>query len=29
VDVARAFSDYDVVVDKNDLPSGIEVLELL
>ena len=29
VEVARAFSDYDVVVDKSGLPSGIEVLELL
>ena len=29
VEVARAFSDYDVVVDKTDLPSGVEVLELL
>lgn len=29
VDVARAFSDYEVVVDKAGLPSGIEVLEIL
>ena len=29
VEVARAFSDYDVVVDKAGLPSGVEVLELL
>ena len=29
VDVARTISDYDVVVDKSDLPSGVEVLELL
>lgn len=29
VEVARAFSDYDVVVDKSGLPSGVEVLELL
>ena len=29
VDVARAFSDYDVVVDQAGLPAGVEVLELL
>lgn len=29
IEVARAFSDYDVVVDKSDLPSGVEVIELL
>lgn len=29
IEVARAFSDYDVVVDKSGLPSGVEVLELL
>jgi CRISPR-associated protein Csd2 len=29
VAVARAFSDYVVTVNKSDLPSGIEVLELL
>jgi len=29
VEVARAFSDYDVVVDEVGLPSGVEVLELL
>ena len=29
VEVARAFSDYDVAVDKSGLPSGVEVLELL
>jgi CRISPR-associated protein Csd2 len=29
VDVARAFSDYDVAVDKAGLPAGVEVLELL
>jgi CRISPR-associated protein Csd2 len=29
VDVARAFSDYAVVVDKSGLPAGVEVLELL
>lgn len=29
VEVARAFSDYDVVVDEAGLPSGVEVLELL
>lgn len=29
VEVARAISDYDVVVDKSGLPSGVEVLELL
>lgn len=29
VEVARAFSDYDVVVDKSGLPSGVEVVELL
>ena len=29
VEVARAFSDYDVVVDISGLPSGVEVLELL
>jgi CRISPR-associated protein Csd2 len=29
VEVARAFSDYDVGVDKSGLPSGVEVLELL
>jgi CRISPR-associated protein Csd2 len=29
VEVARAFSDYDVVVDKSTLPAGVEVLELL
>lgn len=29
VEVARAFSDYDVVVDKSGLPAGVEVLELL
>lgn len=29
VEVARAFSDYDVVVDKSGLPSGVEVTELL
>ena len=29
VEVARAFSDYDVAVDKSSLPSGVEVLELL
>jgi len=29
VEVARAFSDHDVVVDKSSLPSGVEVLELL
>ena len=29
VHVARAFSDYDVVVNREGLPAGIEVLELL
>ncbi len=29
VEVARAFSDYDVVVDKSGLPVGIEVIELV
>lgn len=29
VEVARAFSDYDVVVEKSGLPSGVEVIELL
>ncbi|MCC6486234.1 MAG: type I-C CRISPR-associated protein Cas7/Csd2 [Candidatus Hydrogenedentes bacterium] len=29
VDVARCFSDYEVRVKKNDLPSGVELLELL
>jgi CRISPR-associated protein Csd2 len=29
VEVARAFSDYDVVVDRSSVPSGVEVLELL
>lgn len=29
VEVARAFSDYGVVVDKSGLPSGVEVIELL
>ena len=29
VAVARAFSDYDVTVNKSDLPAGIEVLEPL
>ncbi len=29
VDVARAFSDYDAVVDKSGLPAGIEMNELL
>jgi len=29
VEVARAFSDYDVVVDQAGLPSGVEMLELL
>lgn len=29
VEVARAFSDYDVVVDQDGLPAGVEVLELL
>ena len=29
VEVARAFSDYDVIVDKSNLPAGVEVLELL
>ena len=29
VEVARAFSDYDVVVERSGLPSGVEVLELL
>jgi CRISPR-associated protein Csd2 len=29
VEVARTISDYDVVVDKSGLPSGVEVLELL
>lgn len=29
VDVARAFSDYDVQVDKADLPIGIELVERL
>jgi CRISPR-associated protein Csd2 len=29
VPVARAYSDYDIVVEKTGLPSGVEVLELL
>ncbi len=29
VEVARAFSDYEVVVDRDNLPTGIEVLDLL
>jgi len=29
VEVARVISDYDVAVDKSDLPTGVEVLELL
>ncbi|MBE0541563.1 MAG: type I-C CRISPR-associated protein Cas7/Csd2 [Verrucomicrobia bacterium] len=29
VEVARSISDYDVVVDKSGLPSGVEVIELL
>jgi len=29
VNVARAFSDYDVTVNKDGLPPGVEVLELL
>ncbi len=29
VEVARAFSDYDGVVDKTGLLSGVEVLEFL
>lgn len=29
IEVARAFSDYDVVVDQAGLPAGVEVLELL
>ena len=29
VEVARSFSDYEVVVDKTGLPTGVEVLELL
>jgi CRISPR-associated protein Csd2 len=28
-EVARAFCDYDIVVDKSGLPSGVEVIELL
>ena len=29
VPVARSFSDYDVVVNKTGLPSGVELIELL
>ena len=29
VEVARAFSDYEVVVDRDNLPTGIEVLDLI
>ncbi len=29
VEVARAFSDYETVVNRDDLPAGIEVLDLL
>ena len=29
VDAARSFTDYKVSVDKNSLPAGIELLELL
>jgi CRISPR-associated protein Csd2 len=29
VPVARAFSDYEVTVNKSDLPAGIELIEML
>jgi len=29
VPVARSFSDHDVMVDKADLPSGVELIEML
>jgi CRISPR-associated protein Csd2 len=29
VEVARAFSDYEVVVDRDNIPTGIEVLDLI
>jgi hypothetical protein len=29
VEVARAFSDYDVEVSRDNLPSGIEIQDLI
>jgi len=29
VDVARQFTDYEVVIDKNGLPEGVEIIELI